>query len=63
MTPIIRILLRVLAGFLVGKGFTEAQTLAGDPELIALVETGIGAIIWVATEAWYALAKRFGWRT
>jgi hypothetical protein len=63
MTPIIRILLRVLAGFLVGKGFTEAQTLAGDPELIALAEAGVGALILAVTEGWYYLAKRFGWKT
>jgi hypothetical protein len=63
MTAIIRIALRYIGVALAAKGFTEAQTLSGDAEVVAIVEMAIGAAIAVATEAWYALAKRFGWRT
>lgn len=63
MTAIIRIALRYLGVALATKGFIGAQDLYGDPEVVALVEMGIGTAIAVGTEAWYALAKRFGWRT
>lgn len=63
MTPIIRIGMRYLGVYLAARGFTEAQTLTGDPELIALAESGVGALILAATEGWYFLAKRFGWKT
>lgn len=64
--PISRILLRVIAGILIGKGwFTaeDANAITSDPELAALVEMGIGGAIWAGTEGWYWLAKRMGWTT
>ena len=61
MGPIVRIVLRVLAGVLVGWGMPEdaAEMLWTDEELVAQVT---GALIWAATEGYYALAKRRGWR-
>lgn len=58
--PYIRIGLRYLAGYLVIKNVIPpdiADMLKDDPELVALVGTGIA----VAVEGAYALAKRFGW--
>lgn len=63
MTAIVRIGLRYLGVFLATKGFIGAQELTGDAEFIALVETAIGSAIAIGTEVWYALAKRFGWKT
>lgn len=63
MTAIIRILLRYAGMALATKGFIGAQELSGDPEFVALVEMGVGALMATGTEVWYALAKRFGWRT
>lgn len=63
MTAIVRIGLRYLGVFLATKGFVGAQELSGDPEVAALVEMGIGLVVAASAEVWYALAKRFGWRT
>lgn len=56
LAPIIRILLRYLSAFLIAKGyFGEGDaTLFMDEELI-------GALVAVANEGWYALAKRYNW--
>lgn len=64
--PIIRILLRVAAGVLIGRGWLSAEdgaALSGDPELVALLEGAAGALLWTVTEYYYWLAKRWGWRT
>lgn len=63
MTAIVRIGLRYLGAFLAARGFMGAQELSGDPELVALVEMGLGVAVAASAEIWYALAKRFGWRT
>lgn len=63
MTAIVRIALRYLGIFLATKGFIGIQELTGDAEVIALVETALGATIALGTEVWYALAKRYGWKT
>lgn len=62
MAPIIRILARVVAGFLIGAGwFTEsaAESIFSDPAF----DMAIGSALWAGTEAFYWLAKRYGWRT
>lgn len=62
MSPIARILLRYLAGFLVLQQIVPqdiADMIAQDPELAALVGTGIT----LAVEGAYAAAKRLGWKT
>ena len=62
--PLLRIFLRILAGVLIGKGAPEdIGTILTDPEFISLVEVWIGVGLLAITEAWYAMAKRFGWRT
>lgn len=64
--PIARILLRVLAGILIGKGWfapEDANSLISDPEVAALAEMAVGGAIWAATEGYYYLAKRWGWAT
>lgn len=66
MTPYIRIGLRYVAGYLVLRGILSqdlADTLAGDPEVLALFELGAGFAIGAAVEGWYAFAKRMGWAT
>ena len=62
IAPIIRILARVLAGFLIGAGyFTEdaADSIFNDPAF----DAAIGAAIWGVTEVYYLIAKRMGWST
>lgn len=62
MAPIVRILARVLAGFLIGAGwFTEdaAESIFNDPAF----DMAVGAVLWGVTELYYYAAKRFGWKT
>lgn len=64
MGAIIRIGLRYGAGFLVARGLlgeSDGNMLAADPEVAALIETGVGLALGAASEAWYYLAKRLGW--
>jgi hypothetical protein len=66
MGPYVRILLRYVAGYFVIKGILSqdlADTLAGDPEIVALIETAVGFAIGAAVEGAYVMAKRLGWRT
>ncbi len=59
---ITRILLRWLAAFLVARGYFSddlASSLLSDPD----IQIAAGAVIGMATEGWYAAAKRFGWNT
>jgi len=61
-----RILLRVAAGVMIGRGWLSADdgaTLSTDPDVMHLVEGAIGAVVWSATEVYYYLAKRYGWTT
>jgi hypothetical protein len=62
LTPIIRILLRVVAGYLIGAGVDAdvANLLHTDPHLAGAIA---GGIVWAASEGWYWLAKRRGWST
>lgn len=58
--PLSRILARVAAGALIGAGLVSEGQIAGfDADLAE----AIGAALWAATEAFYALAKRMGWKT
>lgn len=57
---IIRIALRYLAAYLVTKGFFGAEdgtAFASDPDVQALIEAAIGAIIGGATELWWWWTK------
>jgi len=66
MSVYIRILLRYAVGALVVKGLLAADlgdALAGDPNIVAFIEVGVGAIIAAVVERYYALAKKYGWPT
>lgn len=58
--PLSRILARVAAGALIGAGWASEGDVAGlDADMAEVIGLGL----WAATEAFYALAKRLGWRT
>lgn len=57
IAPIVRIALRYGVGAIFGM--EVGSLLAGDPDVVLLVATGVG----VATEAVYAYAKKKGWAT
>lgn len=62
MAPILRILARVLAGALIGAGYIShgtAESIFADPAF----DMALGTLIWAGTEAFYWMARRFGWRT
>lgn len=60
MTPIIRIILRIAAGVLIGRGMpAEIGEVFTSPDM----ELAVGAAVLAVSEGWYVLAKRFGWRT
>ena len=66
MSPLIRIALRYLAGFLIAKGWldaTSADTLATDPEVVAAVQAGLGLVVAAVSEWWYSRAKKTGGQT
>lgn len=61
---IIRIGLRYCAAVLVARGLLgagDASALSVDPDIQMALETGVGLAVSVATEAWYALARKFHW--
>jgi hypothetical protein len=57
IAPIARIILRYGVGAVFGM--EVGSLLAGNPDVVLLVATGIG----VATEVVYAYAKKKGWAT
>jgi hypothetical protein len=67
MNPAIaRIILRYISGALVAYGVfspEDANALAFDHQLVADVAIGVGALITLAVEGFYWLARKFGWRT
>lgn len=65
MGVFIRIILRVLAGILIGWGlpYDWANEIINDPSVIATAEVLAGAALWGVTELFYAAARRFGWQT
>ena len=56
MAPFIRIFIRYVAGALIAKGYFDQGdvSLFMDPELI-------GAVVALANEGWYLVARRLGW--
>lgn len=63
-SPIARIILRYAAGLLVMKGLLSTdlgKTLAGDVDLLSVLELVIGFCAATAAEWWYAAARKFGW--
>lgn len=67
---LVRIILRWLAGALVTYGVLTtdlADIVASDPDIAAALEQGLvvlaGILAGVLAEAWYWLARRYGWAT
>lgn len=60
-----RILLRVLAGIMIGYGLPSdwVDALTRDPDALMTAEVVVGGALWAVTEGFYYLAKRFGWQT
>lgn len=60
---IVRIALRYISGALVAKGVLDtsmADVIALDPDITALLEIALGAIIGAVTEWYYRVAKKVG---
>ena len=63
---IIRIALRYLAGVLIAKGLLapeEGMSITTDPDVAMALQIAAGALAGAVSEAWFWLAKRFGWAT
>jgi hypothetical protein len=63
---IARIVLRYIAAALVAYGILTIDmeyTVANDADLQIGIEVVVGLGIGAVTEAWYAIARRFGWAT
>lgn len=61
---IVRIVLRYAAGLLVAKGLVSTDIIdgvVGDPDVIQAVTLVTGVAVGVVAEAWYFLARKFGW--
>lgn len=61
MGPYIRIALRYGVGGIIG--YEVGAQLAADPDVIAVTTAAAAACVGFLTEGFYALAKRWGWRT
>lgn len=59
--PIVRIVLRYGVGAIIG--WEAANSLAADPDVVALATAGASIAVGIAVEGYYALARRFGWPT
>lgn len=60
--PLSRIIARYAAAMLVTVGWLSPElgdSLAADPDVIMVIGLGLG----LATEGFYALAKKLGWAT
>jgi len=65
MSVFVRILLRVIAGILIGKGLPPdaVEMVTSDTDVMVGVEVILGAVVWGGTEIFYFMAKKFGWKT
>lgn len=65
MGVFVRIILRVIAGILIGWGLPDdwAHEIVNDPGVIVSAEAVVGAAVWGLTEIYYMAARRFGWPT
>lgn len=72
-SAIVRIIMRYAAGALIAKGMVDAdlgRMLATDKDVFTLltplvdvaVATLPGMIVGAASEGWYWMAKKFGWK-
>jgi len=58
LAPIVRIILFIVSGYLVGQGWIDQET----ADLLRNQET-IGLVVMGLTGAWYAVARWRGWAT
>lgn len=66
LAPYTRIILRYGVGYLGVKGFLPVELtdmITSDPELLTVLNLAAAALIGGVVEAWYILAKKFGWST
>mgnify|MGYP000920870939 CR=1 FL=1 len=64
MGVLARIILRVIAGIMMGRGVDgNLVDVLNDPAVAIGLEAVLGGIVWFVVEVFYVLAKRFGWRT
>ena len=61
MGPLVRILLRYGVGGIIG--YEVGARLASDADVVAVATVAATAAVGAATEGFYFLAKRWGWRT
>lgn len=61
MGPFIRIALRYGVGGVIG--YEIGSQLAADPDVVTAVTVVASAVVGVATEGAYAIARKLGWRT
>lgn len=61
--PIARILLRVIAGIMIGYNLPSdwVYELTNDPASLVTMEAVVGFIVWGLAELYYAMALKFGW--
>ncbi len=63
--PIARIIARYAVGALIMKGILDTQVggqLATDADLVGLIQIALGAAIGAATEVFYYIASKLGWK-
>lgn len=58
--PVSRIFARILAGFLIGRGYTSEEVVSS---YLPDIEMVLGFALWAMTELLYAQAKKRGWAT
>ena len=58
--PLVRILLRYFAGFLIAKGWASKATLA-NPDLSLAICYSVAAVSMMISELWYRLARKRNW--
>lgn len=61
-----RILIHVLAGWLLASGYINEEVkslLTDDPEFALAIQTAIAAAVHGVGVAWWRLSKRMGWAT
>lgn len=65
LTPLIRIALYIIAGYLAGHGLppAAARIITDDPAMLMLASDALAALIAAVTLLWWRIARRFGWAT
>jgi hypothetical protein len=65
LVPWVRILLYIVAGYLLNKGLPPqaASIITDDPLVLEAVSNFLAGAITILTVMWWRLAKRFGWAT